>query len=102
MSDNANALNESRKGSDEEFSSKPADSTENSCECQAKTWIEIQLLGEDDKPIANQKYEIELPDGTKKEGTLDKNGKARVAGIEKGECQVSFVDIDREAWEPVS
>jgi hypothetical protein len=101
MTDNADALSESRKESDN-LPPKSTDNTTNSCGGSAKTWIEIQLVGEDGKPIANQKYEIELPDGTKKEGSLDKDGKARVEEIDKGECQVAFVDIDREAWEPVS
>ncbi|MBL8212133.1 MAG: hypothetical protein JNK87_15560 [Bryobacterales bacterium] len=63
-------------------------------------WVEIQLLGEDDKPIRWERYTVVLPDGTKVEGYLDEEGLARVDGIETpGECQVSFPDLDQDAWE---
>ncbi len=64
-----------------------------------KTWIEIELVGEDDEPIAGEKYRITLPDGTVDEGTLDTNGWARVQGIDPSTCEISFPDLDRDAWE---
>lgn len=66
------------------------------------TWIEIQLLGEDDQPIPGERYRITLPDRTVREGTLDGQGLARVEGIEPGECEVTFPQLDEEAWEPWS
>lgn len=66
-------------------------------------WIEIQLLGEDGKPIRWERYTVVLPDGTEVEGYLDEEGLARVDGIETpGECQVSFPDLDQDAWEPLA
>ena len=63
-------------------------------------WIEIELVGEDDRPIPGARYRITLPDGeTVDEGTLDSNGWARVEGIDEGTCKVSFPDLDAEAWE---
>ena len=65
-------------------------------------WIEIELVGEDDKPIPGERYEIEMPDGTVKKGTLDQNGWVRVEGIdpEQGtQCKISFPELDEEAWE---
>lgn len=61
-------------------------------------WIEIELVGEDDKPIPNQKYKVVLPDGTEKSGTLDQNGWARVEGDPQGEYEVSFPELDQDAW----
>jgi hypothetical protein len=67
---------------------------------QKKTsWIEIELVGEDDRPIPGEKYRIKLPDNSVDEGTLDDKGFARVEGFEKGDCQISFPELDREAWE---
>lgn len=66
------------------------------------SWIEIELAGEDDKPIPGEKYRITLPDGTADEGTLDQNGWARVDGFKKGSCKISFPDLDEEAWEFIS
>lgn len=65
------------------------------------TWIEIELVGEDDKPIPGEKYQITLPDGSVAEGTLDHNGFARVEGFERGDCKISFPELDFEAWEPI-
>ena len=66
-----------------------------------KSWIEIELVGEDKKPIPGERYEITVPDGTVASGTLDEKGFARVDGIEPGTCQVCFPELDKEAWERV-
>ena len=66
-----------------------------------RTWIEVQLIGEDDKPIPYVKYTIALPGGATKSGTLDENGSARVEGIPAGTCKVSFPGLDQDVWVPV-
>ena len=63
-------------------------------------WIEIMLFDEEKKPVAGQLYRITLPDGSVQEGTLDEEGLARVEGFESGMCQVTFPDLDQDAWEP--
>lgn len=65
------------------------------------TWIEIELIGEDDGPIANERYRLLAPDGNLYEGALDANGLARVEGILAGKCKVCFPYLDSEAWEEV-
>jgi len=62
-------------------------------------WIEIELVGEDNKPIPDEKYKVTLPDGSIKEGKLDQNGWARVEGAPAGDCEVTFPEIDKEALE---
>lgn len=66
---------------------------------QETSWIEIELVGEDDQPIAGEKYKVVLPDDTVAQGTLDQNGWARIEGFEKGSCKVSFPNLDQDAWE---
>ena len=64
------------------------------------SWIEIELVDEEDNPVPGQAYRVTLPDGTTvAEGTLDENGRARVDGIDPGTCQITFPDLDQEAWE---
>ena len=65
-----------------------------------RSWIAIQLIGEDDQPIPNEKYAVLLPGGTIVEGTLDAQGTARVENIPSGVCSVSFPALDKEAWTP--
>lgn len=71
---------------------------------QKKTdWIEIELVGMDDSPIAGMPYEITLPDGkTVDKGTTDAKGKARLTGIPSGNCQICFPELDGKAWEEVT
>ena len=64
------------------------------------TWIEIELVDDDDRPVSGERYEIELPDGRVRRGTLDGNGFARVEGVEPGNCKITFPRLDRETWEP--
>ncbi len=62
-------------------------------------WIEIELVGEDDRPIANEAYEVTLPDQRVISGQLDAAGWARIDGIASaGECLVSFPRLDKAAW----
>lgn len=62
------------------------------------SWIEVRLLGEDGQPISDVRYLLTLPDGTRQEGTLDEDGLIRVDGIDAGDCDVSFPDLDQDAW----
>jgi len=62
-------------------------------------WIEIELIGEDGKPVPHEKYEVKLSDGSVKEGTLDEHGWARVESRPAEDCEVTFPELDKEAWE---
>ena len=66
---------------------------------EKKSWIEIELVDEEDNPIPGERYKVTLPDGTTvAEGTLDENGFARVEGIDPGTCKITFPTLDKEAW----
>ncbi len=62
----------------------------------------IALVGEDDGPVAGERYELQLPDGSVLEGTLDHEGRVRVPDLPAGTCRVSFPALDCDAWEVVS
>jgi hypothetical protein len=61
-------------------------------------WIEIELIDDAGKPVADERYRIEKPDGSFEEGRLDKQGRARVDNLDPGTCQVTFPDIDAKEW----
>ena len=63
-----------------------------------KTWIEIVLVDDEGSPVANARYRLELPDGSAKSGTLDRNGHAFINGIDPGTCKVTFPDFDGREW----
>lgn len=66
-------------------------------------WIEIELIGEDDRPIAAEPFAVRLPNGEQRSGTLDARGFARLEGLRQaGTCLVSFTRLDRDAWFPVT
>lgn len=64
-----------------------------------KTWVAIELVDEEGKPCAGERYRLTLPDGRIKEGTLDANGRARVGGLDPGNCQVTFPKLDATTWQ---
>jgi len=64
-----------------------------------RTWVEIELVAEDGSPIPGELFKITLPDGRVHTGTTGPDGKARVDGIDPGTCQVTFPNLDAEAWE---
>jgi hypothetical protein len=65
-----------------------------------KTWIEIELLDDTGKPVANEKYLIKVPGGTTESGTLDAKGRARITGLDPGTCEIAFPGIDAREWKP--
>jgi hypothetical protein len=63
------------------------------------SWIEIELVDEEGRPVARERYRVELPGGSIREGRLDVNGLARIDGIEPGTCKISFPDLDARKWQ---
>jgi len=64
-----------------------------------KSWIEIKLVDEENRPVPGEKYKITLPDGeTVAGGTLDAKGFARVDGFDPGTCRVTFPELDKDSW----
>jgi hypothetical protein len=64
------------------------------------TWIEFQLVGEDDSPVADVRYRVKLPNGSVREGRTGKSGLIRLEDLDAGKCELTFPDLDQEAWEP--
>ena len=65
-----------------------------------KSWIEIELVDEEDNPVPGERYKVTLPDGkTVAEGTLDEMGYAKISGIDPGTCKITFPKLDKDAWE---
>ena len=79
---------------------KPPESPAQAEEEGKTSWIEIELVDEENKPVSGERYKITLPDSSIAEGTLDEKGFARIEGIPPGTCQVSFPNQDKEAWCP--
>ncbi len=65
------------------------------------SWIEIEMVDEENEPVTGKSYKITLSDNSVIEGTLDGNGFARHDGIPKGTCKVSFPELDKNAWEKI-
>lgn len=63
-----------------------------------RTWIEIELVNDQGKPVPQERYRIELPDGTIQDGILDPQGRARVSDIDPGACKITFPEIDAKEW----
>jgi type VI secretion system secreted protein VgrG len=80
---------------------KPPESAEGKDKDKEKkmTWIEIQMLDEAGKPVTGMAYRVTPSDGSPVEGTLDEKGTARVDGVDPGTCQVTFPNLDKDAWE---
>jgi hypothetical protein len=51
---------------------------------QFRDWIEISLTDYTGAPVPDEKYELLMPDGSKREGTLDSDGRAREEKVPPG------------------
>jgi len=65
------------------------------------SWIEIEMVDEEDEPVPGEKYKITLPDDSVAQGTLDDKGFARIEGIDQGTCKITFPELDKDAWEKI-
>ena len=66
---------------------------------RGKSWIKIKLVDKEDQPVQGERYRIELQDGTIRQGTLDSKGQAHIRGIDPGNCQITFPNLEKDAWE---
>lgn len=65
-------------------------------------WVQVQLVDEAGKPVSGEYYRIKLPDGSVAEGTTNDEGLSpRIDGIDPGQCEITFPNLDQEAWEPL-
>lgn len=85
-------------GAKEESPPPPPPATE-SKEPERTTWIEFQLVGEDDRPIGGVKYRATLPNGSVREGVTRSSGLVRFDGIPEGTWEFTFPELDQDAWE---
>lgn len=63
-----------------------------------KTWVEMEVVDEQGRPVANQAYLCMLPDGTFRQGETDGRGRVRFDGIDPGNCAFSLTDLSPERW----
>jgi type VI secretion system secreted protein VgrG len=62
-------------------------------------WVEIVLIDDEGRPAAGEVYRVRLPDGSVAEGVLGFGGTLRLEGIDPGDCEVSFPNLDAGSWE---
>ncbi len=59
-------------------------------------WIEIELTDETGEAIGGQPYQLTLPTGVVRKGTLDENGFAIEKNLPSQACTLVFPDIDAD------
>jgi len=96
------AKNKSGKyGSEKVKPHKPPTEEEKEEKKDELSWIEIEMVDEENERVTGKNYKITLSDNSVIEGTLDDNGFARHDGIPKGSCKVTFPELDKNAWEKI-
>ncbi len=63
-----------------------------------KTWVEFQMVDEDDLPVAGVAYEVTLPTGAHRSGRTGASGLIRFEQITPGQCRIRFPEIDAAEW----
>jgi hypothetical protein len=66
-----------------------------------RTWVELELLDMDGRPVPHERYWIKLPDGSVREGALDAMGLAYFDDLDPGQCTIRWLGRDEEAAELV-
>jgi hypothetical protein len=68
----------------------------------ALSFVELGAVAADGAPSGGLRYEVELPDGSTRAGTLGSDGRARLDGVPPGTCKITFPDLDASEWAPRS
>lgn len=64
-----------------------------------RSWIEIEVVGEDGVRLAGVRYAITLPDGTRHEGITSTGAPDRFDDLDPGRCTFTFPDLDDDGVE---
>ena len=67
---------------------------------EALSWIALEVVDDQGKPIPNLRYEMITPDGRRLTGTVGADGKARIEAIKKGTCKIEFPELPDDSWKP--
>ncbi|PTL85567.1 type VI secretion system Vgr family protein [Vitiosangium sp. GDMCC 1.1324] len=62
-------------------------------EAQIKKSVHVEMVLPDNSALAGQKFEVKLPDGSKKSGSVDGSGAASVSEAKPGRAEISFPDL---------
>lgn len=60
---------------------------------QIKKSVHVEMVLPDNSALAGQKFEVKLPDGSKKSGSVDGSGAASVSEAKPGKAEISFPDL---------
>src|SRR5438128_1151443 len=67
---------------------------------EALSWIALEVVDDQGKPIPYLRYEMITPDGRRLTGTVGADGKARIDAIKKGTCKIEFPELPDDSWKP--
>ena len=62
------------------------------------SFLELVLVDDNGQPASGERYRVTTPDDQVGEGRLDSRGMARIDGITRGTCEVSFPDLAADDW----
>ena len=65
-----------------------------------RSWVEIELIGDDDAPVRYARYRITTATGEVREGWTDESGRARVDGLPDGDYTLALLELDADNWHP--
>ena len=65
---------------------------------QALSWLGVELVDPDGRPVPAERYEVTLADGTKRSGFLNSQGTARLSEVPPGTHTLSFPFLDERDW----
>lgn len=67
---------------------------------QELSWVDLEMVDEENNPVAGEYYELTDSSGRVKKGTLNAQGRAHLT-VFPGQCTVRYPHLDRDAWEQI-
>lgn len=76
-----------------------SDAADDEAEDEVLGSMTFELLDDSDTPIANEPYEVRLPDGSTRTGRTDAQGRVQLDGVEDGDTEVTFPRLQDGDWD---
>ena len=65
---------------------------------EKEAWIGVELRDTDRKPVANAAFVVTPPNHDPVKGNLDQLGRARIEGVDPGQCTIAFPQLHRREF----
>lgn len=67
---------------------------------EERAYLHVETVSENENPVPGVRFEVELPDGSKRLARSDGDGSLLIENIRPGTCRIVLTELSIDDWEP--